>query len=218
MKIMNQILSQGIICPPIDYELLRPRAAGLLKGRVLNAGAGNREISHLVDGELTNQDIWWEGDTRRNINVYSPIHRIPTEPNHFDSVVCIAVLEHVENPEDVIPEFFRVLKPGGVVIASVPFLQPEHKAPTDFQRYTQDGLSRLFRMHGFEIVQVETLFTVYHTLHWIVYEWLHLRNTFIYRLLRILLLPTLAVLARKSRLSSPRLASVFQIVARKPKT
>jgi len=135
-------VSQPHIWPEIDYELNDYK--GHLNGMVLNAGAGSRDISHLVSGKLINQDIKWVNENRTHIQDYSPLHQIPFEDEYFDAIVCIAVLEHVDNPVDIVKEFFRVLKPGGVVIASVPFLQPEHKIPTDYQRYTKDGLHNLF--------------------------------------------------------------------------
>jgi len=213
---LAKVASQAWIWPPIDDELMEAKALGLLKGRVLNAGAGWRDLSHLIDGELVNQDLPYEGDTRTNIDVYSPLHAIPKEDAHFDSIVCIAVLEHVENPEEIIPEFLRVLKPGGHVISSVPFLQPEHKIPTDYQRYTKDGLTRLFAHHGFEVLSCKPLFTVYHTLHWMVFEWVRLRQTLMFKLLRYTLVPLIGWAARRSTLQSDKLASVFQIIARKP--
>jgi len=201
------------VFPPIDEELSKHRS--LLKGRVLNAGAGWRDISHLVDGELVNQDISWPGDERTNIHIRSPLHEIPVDSNHFDTIICLAVLEHVENPEEVVPELYRVLKPGGHLILEVPFLQPEHKVPTDFQRYTKDGLVRLVSHHGFSVESIEGLFTVYHTLYWQVFVWLHLKGTILYRLLRIALLHPLLWLARHSNTYSDRLASGFQLVATK---
>ena len=213
---IRKLTSQSVIWPPIEYELLDAKKAGYLKGKILNAGAGWRDLSHLVDGELINQDITWPDDDRKNIHIFSPIHNIPVADNTFDTILCIAVLEHVENPEEIIPEFLRVLKPGGIVVASVPFMQPEHKIPTDYQRYTKDGLERLFRHRGFEILSCQSVFTVYHSLHWIAYEWLHLKNTLGYKFLRLLLLPVLAYRARHSRLASDKLASVFQVLARKP--
>lgn len=213
---LEKIASQAWIWPPIDPELQPARELGLLRGRVLNAGAGWRDISHLIDGELVNQDLSYQGDERRNIHIYSPLHCIPEADDSFDSIVCIAVLEHVENPEEVVPEFLRVLKPGGHVVVSVPFLQPEHKVPTDFQRYTSDGLQRLFAHHGFEIVSCKPLFSVYHTLHWIVYDLVRLRQTLLFKLLRYTLVPLIGWLARRSDLQSEKLASVFQLIARKP--
>ena len=60
------------------------------------------------------------------------------------------------------------------------------------------------------------LFSVYHTLHWLVYEWLKLRRTLFYKLLRLLLLPPLVLAARRSTLVSDKVAAAFRVVARKP--
>lgn len=40
--------------------------------------------------------------------------------NFFDKIICTEVLEHTLNPSSVIQEIFRVSKPGGVVILSIP--------------------------------------------------------------------------------------------------
>jgi len=205
--------SELAVFPEIDVDL--DECKPLLKGKVLNAGAGVREVSHLVDGELINQDITWPGDNRTNIHIYSPIHQIPVESNYFDAILCIAVLEHVENPEEVVPELYRVLKPGGHLILEVPFLQPEHKVPTDFQRYTRDGLVRLVSHHGFSVEKIKGLFTVYHTLYWQVYLWLHLKKTVTYLLLRVIILRPLLWSARRSSTYSDTLASGFQLIATK---
>ncbi len=213
---LSRIASQSWIWPPIDEELQEARLLGLLKGRVLNAGAGWRDLSHLIQGELINQDLRSENENRTNIHIYSPLHEIPKPDDFFDSILCIAVLEHVENPEQVVPEFLRVLKPGGHVVASVPFLQPEHKVPGDYQRYTRDGLMRLFANHGFEPVSCKPLFSVYHTLHWLMHDLARLKQTLPYRLMRFTVVPLLGWIARRSTLQSDKLASVFQIIARKP--
>lgn len=215
LNYFRTLSSQAIIWPSIEYELTEAKKLNILKGNVLNAGAGTRDISHLIEGDLINQDIAWESENRKNIDIYSPIHQIPRPDCFFDCILCIAVLEHVINPQEVVAEFFRVLAPNGYVVASVPFLQPEHKIPTDYQRYTRDGLETLFRNSGFEIVSIKPLFTVFHTIHWIVYEWLHTQNTLPYKALRVLLLPLLVYMATHSKLQSEKLASVFQIIARK---
>ena len=199
--------------PPIDLDLEECRT--LLKGRVLNAGAGTREVAHLIDGELVNQDLTWPGDDRTNIQIYSPLHIIPVDDDHFDAILCIAVLEHVVNPEEAIAELYRVLKPGGHLILEVPFLQPEHKVPTDFQRYTRDGLEHLVTKHGFRVVRTKGLFTVYHTLYWQAHIWLHTKRSVPYLIGRILLLPWLLRRARRSSTYNDRLATGYQLLATK---
>ena len=94
--------SELAVFPEIDADLMECKS--ILKGKVLNAGAGWRDVSHLVEGELINQDITWPGDERTNIDIYSPLHRIPVESDYFDAILCIGVLEHVENPEQAVPE------------------------------------------------------------------------------------------------------------------
>jgi SAM-dependent methyltransferase len=203
--------SELAVFPEIDADLREHRS--ILKGKVLNAGAGWRDVSHLVEGELVNQDITYPGDERTNIHIYSPLHHIPVAADHFDAILCIAVLEHVENPEEVVPELYRVLKPGGHLVLEVPFLQPEHKVPTDFQRYTKDGLVRLVAHHGFRVEGIKGLFTVYHTLYWQVFIWLHLKRNIFYLVLRIMLLHPLLWAARHSKTYSDRLATGFQLIA-----
>jgi SAM-dependent methyltransferase len=214
-NLLRRMKSGDGLFPPIDYELEEPRRNGLLRGTVLNAGAGWRDLSHLVDGELVNQDLRYDDEKRTNIHIYSPLHVIPRPDAAFDSIICIAVLEHVENPDEVLAEFFRVLRPGGHLIASVPFMQPEHKVPTDFQRYTRDGLERTVRKAGFEIVKTDALFSTYHTLHWMAAEALALKSGIGGMLLRNTILPALYIAARHSKLQSDKIASAFRCVARR---
>jgi SAM-dependent methyltransferase len=212
---LRKLVRSHSIFPDIDYDLSGCGEKGYLSGMVLNAGAGVRDISHLISGTLINQDIAWPGDKRTHIQIFSPIHAIPKPDDTFDTIVCLAVLEHVENPDECVAEMFRVLKPGGHVIASVPFMQPEHKVPTDFQRYTKDGLARLFTKYGFQVEENRPLFTVYHNLHWVVAEWLLLKNTLFYRAMRLVFLVPLGIQAGQSTLVSDKIASGFRIICTK---
>lgn len=45
---------------------------------------------------------------------------IPFEDFYFDKVICSQTLEHVDNPDRVVKEMFRIVKPGGIVVISVP--------------------------------------------------------------------------------------------------
>jgi SAM-dependent methyltransferase len=187
-----------------------------LKGRVLNAGSGipvgDRDISHLVDGELFNQDIV----EHSLIQITSPLEQIPVDDQFFDCVFCNAVLEHVINPDEVLSEFFRVLKTGGYLYVAVPFIQPEHLCPVDYQRYTLDGLKNLVEKPGFEIVDSGGVHNVYRTLGWIVEEWLTAEKSIRNSVLKAVLFPVLRSLSANSNEYVHSISSVYRVLAKKP--
>ncbi len=110
-------------------------------------------------------NLWLGGgglDTGRFINIdLSPFYgveivahagRLPFPEGSCDRVACLALLEHVPDPSEVVNEVFRVLKPGGVVEAVVPFCHPYHAFPSDYTRFSREGLMDLFG--NFESLEV----------------------------------------------------------------
>jgi SAM-dependent methyltransferase len=77
------------------------------------------------------------------IDLVGDLHRVPLADATLDAVICNGVLEHVAVPERVVDELWRVLKPGGRIYVSLPFLQGYHPSPTDFHRFTIDGARQL---------------------------------------------------------------------------
>lgn len=157
------------IFPAIDEELGPYKH--LFIGNVLNAGSGGRDISGVVEGHLYNQDIA-VGLRGASPDFVAPLHEIPTADGFFDTIICNAVLEHVANPDEVMDEFARVSAPGATLYVTIPFMQPEHRDPTDYQRYTIDGIVLLCERHGFAVKDVHGVHSVYTTLAWIFHEWL----------------------------------------------
>lgn len=80
-----------------------------------------------------------------NVQFVADAHAIPLASESVDGVIVQAVLEHVLEPQRVVAEIYRVLKPGGLVYAETPFLQQVHEGPYDFTRFTQNGHRWLFR-------------------------------------------------------------------------
>ncbi len=101
----------------------------------LNIGSGNSNIS----GSIINVDIF----AYPNVDVVCNIHDLPFKDNSIDAIVNIAVLEHVKNPELVVSEIHRVLKPGGRVFTAFPFMQGYHASPFDYTRVTSEGIKVL---------------------------------------------------------------------------
>lgn len=106
--------------------------------RVLNIGGGNKKYGFR-------QEINLDIAPLPQVDVVADAHHLPFGKESFDLVIANVVLEHVENPAQVVKEIYRVLKKGGRVYAMVPFLQRYHPYPQDYTRWTADGIERLFR-------------------------------------------------------------------------
>lgn len=118
-----------------------------LGGLVLDVGGGRRTL---------HDDAWPEGTRRLRLDVV-PLHepdvvadvvRLPFVDATFDSVLLSQVLEHLPEPHAAVREIHRVLKPGGVLIGTVPFVFPIHADPWDFHRYTAAALERILVPFG----------------------------------------------------------------------
>jgi SAM-dependent methyltransferase len=78
------------------------------------------------------------------VDIVADGHELPFVDASFDYVWSNAVLEHVRNPFRVAAEMVRVVRPGGLVIVQVPFLESIHSWPHDYFRFTPNGLRELF--------------------------------------------------------------------------
>jgi SAM-dependent methyltransferase len=77
-----------------------------------------------------------------------PAEKLDIENEWADVVICLSVLEHVDDPIQVVRELARVAKPDGIVFASTHGCFPWHPYPQDHWRWTQTGLPLLFRKYG----------------------------------------------------------------------
>ncbi len=74
----------------------------------------------------------------------------------YHTAICLEVLEHVQNPQKVLNEINRVLKPQGMLILSVPHLSRLHNVPNDYYRFTSYGISFLLEQAGFKVLEMRT--------------------------------------------------------------
>ena len=88
-------------------------------------------------------------------HILADVASMPVKSNSVDCVKCTELLEHVEYPEDVLEEISRVLKPGGALILSVPFLSGIHADPYDFQRFTEEKLRRILDRAHLNIITLK---------------------------------------------------------------
>lgn len=83
--------------------------------------------------------------------------RLPFSPSSFDVLVSMNTFEHIHNVRALIKECHRILKKGGVLAGSTPFLLGIHQAPYDFHRFTPFELEKLFIEEGFRVVKIKPL-------------------------------------------------------------
>lgn len=83
-----------------------------------------------------------------NTTLIADGHRLPFADQSVDGVWIQAVLEHVLDPQQVVAEIHRVLRPDGLVFADTPFMQQVHEGAYDFTRFTLSGHRWLFRHFG----------------------------------------------------------------------
>lgn len=100
---------------------------------------------------------------------------VPMEDNSVDFIICTAVLEHVKDPQKVVAEMHRILRTGGEAWVDIPFMQPYHKAPDDFQRFTISGIKHLFR--NFEVMGCGNMSPNGFSTFWIFNEWIQTTKT-----------------------------------------
>jgi SAM-dependent methyltransferase len=85
----------------------------------------------------------------------------------FDYILCTQVLEHTKNPESVMREINRILKPGGKLFLTTNFIYQIHSAPNDYYRFTQYGLTHLGEVTGYKINSLISQGGVFHCLSYI---------------------------------------------------
>lgn len=87
-------------------------------------------------------------------DVQADAHSLPFADAVFDTIICAEVLEHVFRPDQVMREINRVLKEGGALLITVPFLTPIHADPDDFARFTDTFWQQSLEEIGFTEVTV----------------------------------------------------------------
>jgi 2-polyprenyl-3-methyl-5-hydroxy-6-metoxy-1,4-benzoquinol methylase len=146
----------------ILQALLKTRSR--LTGTLLDVGCGQMPYRPLLippHGDVTHYlgldfaenpihdnrpDLYWTADGC-----------IPLPNASVDCAICTEVLEHCPEPETVLREVWRVLRPEGTLFLTVPFLWPLHEVPYDYYRYTPFALQRHLERAGFGVIDLHAL-------------------------------------------------------------
>ena len=134
---------------------------GCFNGRMLDIGCGkmpyreyilaNSAVREYIGLDIESARIYDE-NVRPDYTWDGKI--MPFEEASFDCAFATEVLEHCPDPEIVIKETQRVLKPGGIFFFTVPFLWNLHEVPNDEYRYTPFSLERHLTNSGFQNIDI----------------------------------------------------------------
>lgn len=137
------------------YLQIKDKSKHFKAGALLDIGCGTKPYQVLFEVEkYIGMDYSKEGANQNsNADIVYEGKQFPIKDESFEYALATEVLEHVFEPENFIKEIHRVLKEGGLLLVTVPFVWDEHEQPYDFGRYTSFGLRHLFEKNGFEVVE-----------------------------------------------------------------
>jgi len=196
------------------YDCLS-RVLPQVRGKVLDVGCGQSPYKHLLapgQAQYFGVDVIaadkFDYAVRDNPGIIQFDGKsIPFSDGYFDFFLCTEVLEHTEEPQKLINEIHRVLKPGATGIFTVPWAGKLHYIPYDYHRFTPVTLIKYFGGFGScEVVARGTDITVIASKILIVYlrAFAPSKNIFLWPLKGILalaLLPVIALVALIGQLS-----------------
>jgi SAM-dependent methyltransferase len=120
----------------------KPYRRFLLDNKYITEYTGLDIEAAIVYEDGIKPDFTWDGNV------------MPFKDNSFDTLMATEVLEHCPNPYQIIKEMERVLKPGGLIFFTVPFLWNLHEVPHDEYRYTPFALQRIFKECSMEEIEL----------------------------------------------------------------
>lgn len=139
----------------------RDMLAEHVTGSVLDVGcgpAGRQRVLPLATRYMAldyySTAVDWYGNRP---DVFADAQRLPLADDCVDTVLLLDVIEHLPDPAMALAEAGRVVKPGGNIIVTVPFMYPVHDAPLDFHRWTRFGLARVAEQAQLHAVSVSSV-------------------------------------------------------------
>jgi SAM-dependent methyltransferase len=140
-----------------------------ISGDVIDLGCGDMPYKKLLmsSGKITSYkgvdiksdiynkippDYFWDGQT------------IPLNDNSADWVIATEFFEHYFDTQSILKEIKRVLRPGGKIFFTVPFVWNYHETPYDEYRFTKYSLEKHFLKADFSNIEIKALGDIHRSL------------------------------------------------------
>ena len=138
-----------------QYRVMLPILQKHVHGALLDIGCGHQPYRRFLPESITRYDgvdLFNQSEEGTYHLNAEDLAGIPAES--YDSAILIEVLEHLPHPWLALAEAWRILKPGGVIVVSVPHLSRLHDLPHDYYRFTANGLASLLQDAGFGELEI----------------------------------------------------------------
>ncbi len=130
----------------------------LAKGDIADLGCGHVPLYLIYKDKVTsNTCVDWPNSLHKNphLDLECDLNKpLPLPDASFDTIILSEVLEHIAEPETLWAEIARILKPGGKILLSVPFLYKIHEAPHDYFRYTEFALKNFASKNKLQVSEL----------------------------------------------------------------
>ena len=135
----------------VDADLAA--AAAHFTGRVLDVGGARQRGAFRRPAGAR----WVVADIERGFrpDVGADVQALPFRDAVFDAIKATELLEHVPDVARALGECRRVLRPGGHLVITAPFLERLHGDPGDYSRYTRSMWERLLAAADLKPVTID---------------------------------------------------------------
>ena len=145
----SQALMQAMMAPYLTPDMT-----------LYDVGCGEKPFAAFLKGRVAAHigvDVDYGFYDTRHIDLVGSADDLPIADGSVQAILSSQVIEHLPDPDRAIAEAARVLKPGGLLFLSYPYLYPIHAPPWDFARLSQFAMDRMLAAHGLELVERRTL-------------------------------------------------------------
>lgn len=155
--------------------------------RILDAGCGigvyglgiAKRGGNVIGVDISKESIQRAVERAKGLKsakfVIGNILELPFKTGAFDKIICVDVLEHIEDDSTAVSELCRVLKKGGILIIHVPRKDPDTYVLRDLDQkvfghvrtgYTMEILKNMMVSKGMKIIKYEYTFKIFGMLAW----------------------------------------------------
>lgn len=154
---------------PIEKEMKNFSKNFTPNQKVIDIGCGNKPYAKYFNCKYIGVDPF----PNTSPDIVADAWNIPISNESFDGVILNQSLEHIKKTKETIEEIYRILKPGGLGIVTVPQAMKNHSIPipskqiklnnfnkneilyfnNDYFRFTKFGLIYLFKK--FKIIKIQ---------------------------------------------------------------